>query len=57
MLLVGNYSEFHMVASWATISVNYFARHTGRAPQQIIAQYETDIIAAWEDLTWYKCHS
>ncbi|WP_432173578.1 hypothetical protein [Streptomyces sp. Tue6028] len=38
------------VANWATTAVNDLARHTGRSPQQIIDQYETDIIADREDL-------
>ncbi|MFF1735737.1 hypothetical protein [Streptomyces sp. NPDC058247] len=46
-----------MVAKWATTTVNDLARHTDHTPQQIIDQYETDISADWEDLTWHKCHS
>ncbi|WP_406377043.1 hypothetical protein OG788_37570 [Streptomyces sp. NBC_00647] len=37
-------------SQWATTTVNDLARHTGHTPQQIIDQYETDIIADWEDL-------
>lgn len=39
------------VANWATTAINDLAHHTGRTPQQIIDQYETDIIADQEDLT------
>ncbi|MFF1395884.1 hypothetical protein ACFVZD_18965 [Streptomyces sp. NPDC058287] len=39
------------VANWATTAVSDLAHHTGRTPQQIIDQYETDIIADQEDLT------
>jgi hypothetical protein len=35
VLLVGNYSEFHMVAKWATTTVNDLARHTGHTPHSV----------------------
>ncbi|MFJ2770608.1 hypothetical protein [Streptomyces sp. NPDC087300] len=38
------------VANWAATAINDLAHHTGRTPQQIIDQYETDIIADREDL-------
>ncbi|MFE5011745.1 hypothetical protein ACFVAQ_23350 [Streptomyces sp. NPDC057651] len=45
------------MAKWATTTVNDLARHTSHTPQRIIDQHETDIIAAWQDLTWHKCRS
>lgn len=39
------------VANRATTAINDLPHHTGRTPQQIIDQYETDIIADHEDLT------
>ncbi|MCQ4208253.1 hypothetical protein [Streptomyces longispororuber] len=38
------------VANWAVTAVDDLAHHTGRTPQQIIDQYETDVIADREDL-------
>nr|WP_202538724.1 hypothetical protein [Streptomyces sp. SID8379] len=38
------------VANWATTAINDLAHHTGRTPQQILDQYETDVIADQEDL-------
>jgi hypothetical protein len=39
------------VANWATTAITDLAQHTGRTPQQIIDQYETDVIADRENLT------
>nr|WP_203645831.1 hypothetical protein [Streptomyces sp. SID14478] len=38
------------VANWATTAINDLAHHTGRTPQQVLDQYETDVIADQEDL-------